>query len=110
MLTQMLDAAGPVLHQMEARAANAGLSQGRKRFGFERGVYVRDPARRISQISDGVKNDAVVIAVGGWGDENGSVQPRDPLHLAVVFDRRGRRRVPALIAVRENIGRAEDVR
>src|SRR5262249_49707368 len=60
MLAQMLLAAGPVLHQMEAGAADAALSQDRKRPAVERGVDVRDAARRIAQLGDGVENDTVV--------------------------------------------------
>src|SRR6266567_6664416 len=105
----MVLAAGAVLHQMEARAAYSTLGQCRKRLGLERGAYVRDATRRISQLGDGIHNDAVVVSVGGWADENGSAEARDPLHVAVVLDGRGRRRVSALIAVRKNIGRAEDM-
>src|SRR6516162_4735582 len=47
-LAQMVHAAGPVFHQMEASASDSGLSQCRQRFGLERGVYVRDAARRIA--------------------------------------------------------------
>ena len=109
MLAQMVLAAGPVLHQMEARAAYTTLGQCLKRLGLERGVYVRDATGRSPQIGDGIENDAVVIPVGGWADENGSAEARDSLHVTVVLDGRGRRRVPALIVVRKNIGRAEDM-
>src|SRR5258706_521237 len=107
MLAQMLLAAGPVLHQMEARAADAALGQGLKRLAVERGIYVGDAACRIAQRGDGVQNDTVVMSVGGRADENGAAETRDPLHVLVVLDRRGRRRVAALVGVRKDIGRPE---
>src|SRR5260370_1321893 len=92
---------------MEARAAYSTLRQCLKRLGLERGVYVRDAARRISQFGDGIQNDTVVMPVGGRADENGPAEARDPLHVAIVFDGCGRRRVAAVIGVRKDIGRAE---
>src|ERR1700745_1560643 len=106
----MLLAAGPVVHQMKTRAADSALGQRRKRFAVERGVYVRDAARRISRFGDGVHDHAVVVSVRGWRDENRPGEPGDLLHAAVVLDRGGRRRVAALIGVRKNIGRPEYMR
>src|SRR5216684_2276740 len=102
MLAQMILAARPVLHQMEARPAYAALGQCGKRLALERGVDVRDATRRISQLGDRIQNDAVVVPVGGRADENGSAEARDPLHVAVMLDGRGRRRVSALIVIGKN--------
>ena len=51
MRAQMLLAAGPVVHQMEARAAHAALVQCVERLVVERGVDVRDAARRIPRFA-----------------------------------------------------------
>jgi len=59
MLAQMVLAAGPVLHQMEASTADSALGQCLQRPGVVRGVDVRDATRRISQLGDGIQDDAL---------------------------------------------------
>src|SRR5262249_59988937 len=69
-------------------------------------IDVRDAARRIAELGDGIENDPVVVSVGGRTDEDSAAQARDLLHVAVVLDRRRRWRVPALIGIRKKMRRA----
>ena len=53
------------------------------------------PRAASPMCGDGIENDAVVVAVRGRADEDRPAEAGDLLHVAVVLDRRGRRRVAA---------------